>query len=96
MELLYKKESYKIRGACFSVYNVLGGGIKEKIIQRALVSELESLGLVTEKEARIGIFYKGDKIGTYIPDLLINNKILIEIKSKPFVTTEDKKNFGVI
>ncbi len=35
-DFLYEQESYKIRGACFDVYNSLGGGIKEEIIERAL------------------------------------------------------------
>lgn len=38
---LYEKESYEIRGACFSVYNSLGGGIKEKIIERVLAGEFK-------------------------------------------------------
>ena len=92
-KLLYKDESYKIRGSCFNVYNALGGGIKEKIIQRAFFKELMSMGLSADKEARIDIFYKQEKIGIYIPDIIVNDKIMIEIKSKPFITNEDKKQF---
>ena len=92
-KLLYKDESYKIRGACFNVYNVLGGGIKEKIIQRALFKELISKGLFADKEVRIDIFYKQEKIGVYIPDIIVNDKIMIEIKSKPLIANEDKKQF---
>ena len=91
--LLYENESYKIRGGCFKVFNSLGGGIKEKIIQRALYSELISSGLKVEKEKRIDIYYKNEKIGIYIPDLLVENKIIVEIKSKPFITKEDEKQF---
>ena len=90
---LYAKESYKIRGACFRVYNTLSGGIKEKIIQRALSSELTSLGFYLNKESRIDIYYRNEKIGTYIPDIIINDKILVEIKSKPFITKEDLRQF---
>ena len=92
-ELLYKDESYKIRGACFNVYNALGGGIQEKIIQRALFNELVSYGFNVGKENRIDIFYKQKKIGTYIPDIVIDDKIVIEIKSKPRITQEDQKQF---
>jgi len=93
MELLYEDESYKIRGACFNVYNILGGGIQEKIIERALVKELSSKGLKVENQVRINIFYQGEKVGTYIPDIVINDEIIIEIKSKPLLTKEDKKQF---
>ena len=75
------------------MYNVLGGGIREKIIQRAFVNELESLGFDVEKEVGIEILCKGEKVGTYIPDVVVNNKIIIEIKSKPFLIIEDKKQF---
>ena len=90
---LYEQESYKIRGACFRVYNVLGGGIKEKIIERALSKELTSQGLIVENQVKINIFYYDEKIGVYIPDFVVNHKIIIELKSKPFITKEDKKQF---
>jgi len=92
-DFLYEEESFKIRGACFDVYNVLGGGIKENIIQRALKAELESRGLAIDNQTRIDIKYKNEKIGVYIPDLVLNNKIIIELKSKPFITKEDEKQF---
>jgi len=93
MKLLYEDESYKIRGACFNVYNALGGGLQEKIIERALVQELLSKGLEVENQSKINILYKGKKIGVYIPDILVNKKIIVEIKSKPLITKEDEKQF---
>ncbi len=92
-KLLYEKESYKIRGARFNVYNNLGGGIKEKIIERALIKELISQGLNARKQVRIDIFYKGEKIGEYIPDIIVDDKIVCKLKSKPFLAKEDKKQF---
>jgi GxxExxY protein len=92
-DFLYEEESYKIRGACFSVYNALGGGIKEKIIERALSKELLSQGLKIENQVRIDVFYGQEKVGTYIPDLVVDKKIIVEIKSKPFLTKEDEKQF---
>lgn len=44
-KLLYKKESYLIRGACFDIYKKFGGAFKEKIINNALVIELRLRGL---------------------------------------------------
>lgn len=92
-DFLYEEESYKIRGACFKVYNTLGGGIKERIIERALTKELKSQELKAENQVKIDVVYKGEKIGTYIPDIVVNKKIIIEIKSKPFITKEDEKQF---
>jgi len=90
---LYEEESFKIRGACFKVYNTLGGGIKEKIIMRALTNELITEGMMVENQKRIDIVYNNEKIGVYIPDIVINDKIIIEIKSKPYLTKEDEKQF---
>ena len=91
--LLYGNESYRIRGSCFKVFNSLGGGIKENIIQRALCSELILAGLKIEKQKRIDVYYNKEKIGVYIPDIVIENKIIAELKSKPFITAEDEKQF---
>jgi len=93
MPLLYEEESYKIRGACFNVYNFLGGGIKEIIVERALRKEILNQGLDIENKKKIAIIYKGERIGFYIPDLVINGKIFIELKSKPFLSKEDEKQF---
>ena len=92
-DFLYEEDSYKIRGACFKVYNTLGGGIKEKIIVRALAKELMTQGLTVENQVRIDIVYSNEKIGVYIPDLVVNNKIIIEVKSKPYLTKEDENQF---
>ena len=93
MSLLYENESYKIRGACFAVYNELGGGIKEKIIEKALVKELRDVGLMVSPQKRIDLIYKGERVGTYIPDIIVEDKIMCELKSKPFVSIEDEKQF---
>ncbi|MBI2123911.1 MAG: GxxExxY protein [Candidatus Wildermuthbacteria bacterium] len=92
-DFLYEEESYKIRGACFQVYNTLGGGIKEKIIERALSAELKGQGMEVGHQVRVPMSYRGEGIGIYIPDLVVNGKIMIELKSKPFVTSEDEKQF---
>ena len=92
-DFLYEAESFKIRGACFKVFNALGGGIKENIIERALIKELINLKMNIKNQERIDIFYDNEKIGTYIPDLIINDKILIELKTKPFISKEDEKQF---
>ncbi len=91
--LLYENESYKIRGACFAVYNNLGGGIKEKILEKALLKELTDLGLSILSQKRIDLIYKGEKIGVYIPDIIVESKIICELKSKPFISKEDEKQF---
>lgn len=92
-KLLYEKETYKIRGACYDVYNEFGGGFKEKLIQNALVKDLKNKGFTVDVQKRIDIYYKGEKVGTYVPDIVVNGIILIELKVKPIITKEDEKQF---
>ncbi len=81
-DFLYEKESYEIRGACFEVYKAFGGAFKEKVIDRALTKALEKQGLKIEEQKRIDIYFEGEKVGTYVPDKIINDCILLEIKVK--------------
>jgi len=58
-----------------------------------MIQELLSEGLELETQLKIDILYKGKKIGVYIPDIVVNKKIIVEIKSKPFLAKEDEKQF---
>lgn len=80
-ELLYEELTYKIRGCLFQIYNILGPGHKEIIYQNALELELtrQKLTLITQKS--FSVFYKNKKIGVYKPDLIIEDKIIIETKA---------------
>ena len=55
--------------------------------------ELKKLGFKIEDQKRIDIKYNGEKVGVYIPDKIIDGKILFELKRKSFLTTQDKHNF---
>ena len=90
---LYEKESYDIRGACFDVWKEFKGMFKESIIDRALTIALEGRKLNVESQKRIDIYFQGKKVGTYVPDKIINEKILLELKAKPFFTKHDIEQF---
>ena len=92
-KLLYKQESFLIRGACFEVYNQFGGAFKENIIDKSLQIALKNKGLSIETQKRIAIYFKGNKVGTYVPDIIVNDKIIIELKCKPFLTKGDIDQF---
>lgn len=94
VKLLYEKESYIIRGACFFVWKKFGGAFKEKIIEEALAIEIEKRGLKIERQKRIIVYYDEKyKLGTYLIDQVVNGKIIIEIKVKPFLNREDERQF---
>ena len=92
-KLLYEDITYQIRGACFEVWKQFGGAFKEVVVDRALDEELKDRGLKIESQKRINIYYKDKKVGTYVPDKIINNQVLVELKCKPFLTKEDKRQF---
>jgi len=90
---LYEEEMQAIRSACSEVWKNFGGAFKESIIDNALTIALEKQGLKVESQKRIDIYFEGKKVGTYVPDKIVNNVILIELKCKPRLLQEDKKQF---
>jgi GxxExxY protein len=68
-------------GAAFEVHNVLGYGFLERVYQRAMQVELESRGLKVELEPRINVDFKGVIVGDYAADLLVAEKIIVELKT---------------
>lgn len=92
-KILYEGTTYQIRGACFKIWKEFGGAFKERIIDNALEEELKSRGLSSESQKRIDIYYNNKKVGAYVPDKVINDSIILEIKCKPFLTKEDKHQF---
>ena len=93
IDLLYQDDTKKIISACYEVWKKFGGAFKEKVVDNSLNIALKDKGLEVENQKRIDIYFRGKKVGTYIPDKIINQKIIIELKSKPFLTREDVKQF---
>jgi len=89
--LLYPELSYKIQGCVYNIANKYGKGLKEMIYQKALAEELEKAGLKFKEQERINIYSidSGNKLGTYVPDFLIEDKIILEIKASDFTTKND-------
>lgn len=79
--MVHPELSYKIVGVAFEVYNELGPGHKEKFYQRALALSFRKAGLNFKEQVYCPIKF-GDKIvGRYYLDFLIENKIIVELKS---------------
>ena len=92
-KLLYEDLTYKIRGACYDVWNSFGGAFKEKVVDNALTVALEQRGLKVKNQVRIDIYFMDKKVGTYQPDKIVNDLVLLELKCKPYLTQEDKRQF---
>ena len=81
--LIYEDITYKIRGAAFEVRKKLGLGHKEILYQKALAEEFRNLGLSFEQEKIVEVHYDNKKIGTYQPDFVVEQKIIVELKALP-------------
>ncbi|MBI1883451.1 MAG: GxxExxY protein [Chlamydiae bacterium] len=93
MALLYRDITYEIRGACFWIWKEFGNAFKESIVDKALTEELRKRGLKVTDQKRIDVFYNNKKVGTYVPDKIVNDCVLVEIKRKPFLLKQDKEQF---
>src|SRR2546421_12607887 len=67
-------------GAAYEVSNALGAGFLEKVYERALARELALRGLGVKSQVSYQIAYKGQCVGEYIADLLVEDRLLIELK----------------
>lgn len=92
VDLLYKDLSYKVQGIAQKIRKDYGSGQKESIYQRAFIKELENQKVSYKKEPQIKIFSPNTKktIGYYQPDLLIDDKILIEIKAVDYAAKKSE------
>jgi len=81
-EIIYPDLSYQIVGILFKVYKSLGGGLQEKIYQRAIGQALLNGNITFQDEVRFDLQYNGSTIGKYFIDFVIDKKIALEIKSK--------------
>ena len=73
--------TYAINGAVFEVNRVLGPGFLEKVYEKALFVELKRRGLKAETQVPIQIQYKGQIVGEYIADIVVEDRVIIELKS---------------
>ena len=65
----------------YTVFNELGYGFLEKVYENAMLIELQKAGLQTEAQKRILVYYKTVEVGNYFADLLIEDKIIVELKA---------------
>ena len=73
--------TYAINGAVFEVNNILGPGFLEKVYENALLVELKRKGLKAENQVPITVSYKGEVVGEYAADLLVEDAVIVELKT---------------
>jgi GxxExxY protein len=79
--MIYEKElSDKIVACAFKVYNELGSGFLEKVYENAMVYELRKNRIACTNQVPLKVYYDGIVVGDYFVDVLVENKIIIELK----------------
>lgn len=79
--VLYPDLSYKVIEAVFEVHNQLGPGLTEEIYERALIYELKARDIPFEQQKVVQVKYKKENIGVYRLDLVVDDKIILELKA---------------
>ena len=77
----HKELTYKIIGVYFDVYNELGHGFLESVYQRSLGLALESAGLTVRNYVKIPVWFRGQRVGMFEGDMLVEDLVLLELKS---------------
>ena len=88
MDYLYTDETKKILKVFYDVYNELGYGFLEKVYKNALYAELVQQGFNCRKEHPISVYYKGICVGEYYADIIIDERIILELKAVKTILPE--------
>ena len=79
-EIIHEELSGAIIGAAMEVLNELKPGLDEKLYERAIVIELRFRGRLIEAQRSFPVFYRTELIGDLIPDLIVDNKVIVDAK----------------
>lgn len=80
-DFLYKELFYRLMGCFYDVYNELGPAHKEQVYHEALIIAFEEADIVFKDKPRLKILFRSKNVGIYEPDFVIDEKIIVEIKS---------------
>lgn len=80
--------AHEVMAAAMQVSNVLGCGFLEKVYERALVKELLGRGINAESQASIQVLYKGELVGEFFADVLVERRLIVELKCVDRLSSE--------
>jgi GxxExxY protein len=89
--LLERELTFTIIGCFFKVFNELGFGFLESVYRRAMLFELAERGLFVDAEVPIDVWYRSRKVGHFRADLLVDGKVIVEIKCSESLAMSDRR-----
>jgi GxxExxY protein len=92
--LLYSALTYRIRGALYDIHKNIGFGNKELVYQKALYNEFLKRNIPFEEYKKLELINNGMDVGVYVPNYIIDDKIVIEITSTRFLSKDQEQEFA--
>ena len=89
-ELILKEEVYAVVGCAIEVLNVRGHGLHEKIYENCLCVECRLRGVPYRQQERHRVMYKGEVVGEYVPDLVVEGKLIVDTKTIERITDHER------
>ena len=83
--LLYKELSDKIIGCAITVNKIVGPGFLEHVYEESLCVELKLNGMPYTRQKVYSVFYKGYAVGKYVADIVVKNRVIVELKVVPAI-----------
>jgi GxxExxY protein len=80
-KLIHEELTYKLIGLSMQVHTTLGYGFLEKVYENALMVLLRNNGIQAEQQTPIPVLFEGEKVGDYYADILVENKVVLELKA---------------
>lgn len=88
--LLYPDLSYKIVELAMDVHSKLGYGFLEKVYENALMIMFRKAGIKAQQQSPITVYFDGEEVGNYIADIVIEDSIILELKSQINITDANR------
>jgi GxxExxY protein len=89
-ELILRTEVYAIVGCAIEVLNVRGHGLHEKIYENCSCVEFRPRGIPYSQQNRHQVLYKGEVVGEYVPDLVVQQKLILDTKTIDHITDHER------
>ena len=89
-DIKYKELTDKIIKIFYRVYNKLGYGFLERIYENAMMIEFKRESIPAVSQSAIKVFYEDEIIGEYFADILVDDKVIVEIKAAKYLAVENE------
>ena len=73
--------THKVIGSAYKVHNVFGPGFLERVYENSLTIELRKLGIEVRQQVNLPVWYEGQRVGRYFPDLWVDGQLIVEVKA---------------